>query len=223
MMTQGKATIFRFDRERDSQPYYATYSFPFAFGMTILDVLLYVREHCDHTLSFSYCCRNGHCGLCGVVVNGAPCLSCHETAVRELVIEPLDQQAVVRDLMLEPGVYSRRIEALQLFLCREQPAAALPEYIGGDDLWQIKVASRCVECRCCDAACPLHKAASPFQGPSGFVLLARHFFDPRDDLDRRCLLRAGRIEQCIRCGKCSRVCPHQVDPAGIIRKLQSFV
>ena len=42
-----------------------TFDFPFEPGMSALDVALYVQRYADGTFTFSYCCRNSHCGLCG--------------------------------------------------------------------------------------------------------------------------------------------------------------
>jgi succinate dehydrogenase/fumarate reductase iron-sulfur protein len=222
MMEQGKVKIFRFDPDKDKAPHYETYSFPFENGMTVLDVLLYVRNHTDSTLSFTYCCRNGHCGLCGVIANKVPCLSCHEAAVQELTIDPLDKQTVVRDLLIEQSIYTSRIGKLKLFMCREKTDALVrPEFISTESFEPIKIASRCVECKCCDAACPLEIGEDKFLGPSGFVLLTRHFLDPRDELDRNYLLKDGNIEHCIHCGRCTRVCPHNVDPENMISRLQA--
>jgi succinate dehydrogenase/fumarate reductase iron-sulfur protein len=220
-MKQGEVNIFRYNPEEAEAPHYETYYFPFTTGMTILDVLLYVRNNTDSRLGFSYCCRNGHCGLCGVIVDGTPCLACRESAKREMTIEPLSKQAVIRDLIVEQNEYSSRIEKLKLFLCREQEVTLTePEFINMQDFARMKVASRCVECKCCDAACSLINPKADFLGPSGFVLLARHFFDPRDTLERSDLLKNGNIEQCIHCRHCSKVCPHNIDPEKIIREMQ---
>lgn len=37
--------------------------------MTVLDVLNLIRDRLDPTLCYDCCRRNGHCGLCGVMVD----------------------------------------------------------------------------------------------------------------------------------------------------------
>ena len=213
-------TVFRFDPEIDQLPHRQTFPFPFEPGMSALDVALHVQHHLDGTFTFSYCCRNSHCGLCGALVNGRPGLLCREPATREMTLEPLECLPVLRDLTVDRAPYEERMPALRLFLDRTRPPAEEPEYVAPPDQERFKVASRCVECYLCLAACPVF-AENPheFLGPAGFAQLGRHAFDPRDELDRRLMAATAGAHLCIGCGACDDVCPHGVGPCGIIAEL----
>jgi succinate dehydrogenase/fumarate reductase iron-sulfur protein len=97
----GKAKVFRFDPLIDAEPYYKEYSFCFAPGLTVLDVLNQIYEQQDATLAYTYCCRNGHCGICGVTVNHKPVLMCKQAATVEMIIEPLQNISVKKDLIID--------------------------------------------------------------------------------------------------------------------------
>lgn len=129
----GRVTVFRFDPEIDLLPHRQTFQFPFEPGMTALDAALYVQHELDGTLAFSYCCRNSHCGLCGVLVNGRPGLLCREPATREMSLEPLDCLPVLRDLTVDRASYEQRMPGLCLFLERNRPPAEEPEYVAPPD------------------------------------------------------------------------------------------
>jgi len=216
----GQVTIFRFDPETDLLPHRQTFSFPFESGMTALDVALYVQRRLDGTLTFSYCCRNSHCGTCGALVNGRPGLLCREPVTREVTLEPLDCLPVLRDLTVDRAPYEERMLALRLFAHRSQLPAEEPERVCRSDQERFKVASRCVECYLCLAACPAF-AEKPheFLGPAGFAQLGRHAFDPRDELDRGLIAASAGAHHCTGCGACDDVCPHSVGPCAIIEKL----
>lgn len=221
---EGIAKIFRFDPETDTAPHYQNYSFEYRSGMTVLDVLNEIYEKQDQTLSYCYCCRNRHCGLCGVMVNGAPTLSCKRHAEPELVIEPLKGFPVLKDLYVDREAYEKNRPELRLMLERNHPPETEPEQIDMDSFEKFKLASRCIECYCCVSACPVY-ARSPhsFLGPSGFVLEARHFFDPRDELDRSLILKSEGIDKCIQCGLCSKACMLDVNPCGVIGLLKERI
>ena len=219
----GKAKVFRFDPLIDAEPYYKEYSFGFAPGLTVLDVLNQIYEQQDATLAYTYCCRNGHCGICGVTVNHKPVLMCKQAAAAEMIIEPLQNISVKKDLIIDREEYEIKRPKLRLFLERQCHAGQEPERIDMNAFDNFKIASRCVECFCCLAVCPIYKNhPHSFTGPAAFALEARHVFDPRDELNRGLLLKSEGIGLCTECGLCSGVCPHKVDPCGLIKKIKKL-
>jgi len=201
-MEKGKVTIFRYNPEIEQQPYYADYEFPFEPGMSVLDVAFYIYEKIDGSFSFSYCCRNSHCGLCGAKINGQPGLMCRESATREMVLEPLDNLPVLRDLVVDRKDYEESMRGLRLFLDRVNAPGSEPERIELGDLDRFKVVSRCVECYSCVSTCPaVRESKHEFLGPAGIVQLARHAFDPRDELNRELIAYSSGLYNCTLCGE----------------------
>jgi succinate dehydrogenase/fumarate reductase iron-sulfur protein len=218
---KGEAKVLRYNPQKDKEPYYQIYQFVFEKGMTALDVLNQIYEEQDSTLGYSYCCRNGHCGMCGVSVNKKPVLLCKQAALPNMVIDPLQNISVVKDLIINREEYERKLPKLRLFLERQCKASHEPEHIDMKKFEKFKTASRCVECFSCISICPVYKNnPHTFKGPAAYALEARHFFDPRDEQNRSLLLKSEGIDLCSECGLCSKVCPHKVEPSGLIKTMK---
>ncbi|ABL87426.1 ferredoxin [Pyrobaculum islandicum DSM 4184] len=92
-------------RGRNGAQYYQSYIVEISENITILDLLLLIREKLDGTLSMRYACRMGVCGACAMVINGVPRLACtvkiSDLKTDEIFIEPLKGKKVIKDLVTE--------------------------------------------------------------------------------------------------------------------------
>jgi len=85
--------IFRYDPEKDKEPYYQSYKVEIRrSGMLMLEGLNQVKWEQDPTLSFRRSCREGVCGSDGLNVNGVNMLSCmtkiEDLGTDHIVIQP---------------------------------------------------------------------------------------------------------------------------------------
>nr|NIN53125.1 2Fe-2S iron-sulfur cluster binding domain-containing protein [Nitrososphaeria archaeon] len=177
-----KVTIFRYDPERDVKPRYEFFRVPYREDLTILGVLRYIYEEYDGSLAFNYECRFGVCGLCAVKVNGRPILACKTMAQREMVIEPLSNLPVIRDLVADRSGFSKAIMRIRPFLERVTPPKTEPEKLKPRNFETYTGACRCTRCLNCLSVCPPASAArNEYSGPAVMVELSKYMFDPRDE------------------------------------------
>jgi succinate dehydrogenase / fumarate reductase iron-sulfur subunit len=119
-------------------------------------------------VAFDHDCREGICGMCGVVVNGAPhgprkaTTTCqlHMRSFKdgdELWIEPWRAQAlpVVKDLIVDRSAFDRIIQAGGFISARAgSPQDANAILIPKPDADNAFEAAACIGCGACVAACP---------------------------------------------------------------------
>ncbi len=140
--------------------------------MSFLEMLDVVNEGLiekgQEPIAFDHDCREGICGQCGVVVNGAPhgprraTTTCqlHMRSFKdgdELTLEPWRAGGfpVVKDLMVDRGAFDRIIAAggfVSVATGNAPEANDIP--IGKDDADYAMDAAACIGCGACVAACP---------------------------------------------------------------------
>lgn len=96
--------VYRFNPETDENPYFDTFEVEFHVEerKTVMNLLEYIGDHLDGTLSFYMhsVCGQGICGRCGVKVNGMIRLACNTLLTGEdIVLEPVNEK-VVKDLVV---------------------------------------------------------------------------------------------------------------------------
>ena len=64
--------VLRYDPEKDAEPHFQSYQVPFSDDTSVLQGLLYIKDHLDGSLTFRWSCRMAICGSCGKMVNGKP-------------------------------------------------------------------------------------------------------------------------------------------------------
>jgi len=181
-----KVQVYRFDPSVDNEPYYDNYEVPFKFEkMKILDVLRYIQEKIDGSLSFTWDCRLWNCGLCGVTVNKRPCSACltdvKSLAVNNsLLIEPMPNYPVIKDLVIDRTVEIEQMRKAGIkydryngeFSLDKIPEVIDPEKIAFFRDWYLA----CIDCLVCNSACPAFsnilpipkmKATAPGRGMKG--------------------------------------------------------
>jgi len=222
-METSKITLRRYDPEGRGS-YLENYQVPLEPGLTVLQALKYIYENHDGSLAFSYGCRYGKCGACAVMVNGRPCLSCRESAGKEMIIEPLRNFPVVKDLVVDRREFDAHLDKVRPWLHRHLKPAMEPEDLDPKDFDDFRVVSRCIECLSCLTVCPVFTAGKyEYAGPSLHVHLARHILDPRDDLNRIPMAFSEGIFHCTECGRCQEVCPSKIKiPRQVIEKIREL-
>jgi len=216
-MNQGRTVhvkIYRFDPERDPSPHYDEFRIEIEGVTKILELLELIYQKFDPTLAYRSSCRVGKCGVCSVMVNGKPVLACRENVPDAVVlIEPLPNYPVIRDLVLDREKYDQRTKELASAtgLDNEKWDVSLQGW-SSSDLESYDRLGKCIECLVCDAVCPvLSLSREDYGGPALFRQEA--FLE----LDQR-ILRSGlspserlHLEYCSTCKACSTICPKEVE------------
>ena len=97
-----KVTVVRTNPETGMRPVKVTYDVLSQDKMRVMDALNYIRENHDSSLAFRFSCRYyAKCGTCAAMVNGKPVLTCYEEARDGMLVEPLANFPVIRDLVVD--------------------------------------------------------------------------------------------------------------------------
>jgi fumarate reductase iron-sulfur subunit len=98
-----KVRIARFDPAVDEATRFQDYEVPLKPRMTVMDVLDYIYENLDPTISYykHTACYRSACGRCNATINGKPSLSCNTEVTGDLTVGPLSHFNVIRDLVVE--------------------------------------------------------------------------------------------------------------------------
>ena len=225
--------IAKYNPNTDDEKKYITYQIPVEKWTTVLEAILDVKKHFDHSVGVRYSCRQATCGSCGMIINGKPRLACF-TKIDELdsdvvTVEPMNNFPIVRDLAvkfdrlfethhkLKPYVISDDIEV------PENPKELLQT---PEELEQFVQFSGCIKCGLCNSACPTMATDSSFIGPQALAQAYRYMADNRDkgkDDRLKIIDDSHGIWRCHFAGSCSQVCPKGVDPAMGIQLLRGYL
>jgi succinate dehydrogenase/fumarate reductase iron-sulfur protein len=212
-----KVQVYRFDPSVDQEPCYRDYEVPFLFEkMKVLDVLRYIQEKLDATLSFTWDCRLWNCGLCGISANKRPCSACLtdvQSVVSDdgLLIEPLPNYPVIKDLVIDRTIETEQMRKVGIqydrhngeFSLDKIPEIMDPERVAFFRDWYLA----CIDCLACSSACPAFSTQGEFIGPHLSVRLAKYLAHPTDEGNRAKQGADGAIFRCLNCRRCDIVCP----------------
>jgi succinate dehydrogenase / fumarate reductase iron-sulfur subunit len=228
-------SIYRYNPEKDAAPYMQDYEIPMPAGkdLMVLDVLNLVKER-DTSVSYRRSCREGVCGSDGMNINGKNGLGCI-TPVSEatkgkndkIILRPLPGMPVIRDLVIDMGVFYKQYESIKPYLSNNTPRPAIERLQSPEDRAKLDGLYECILCACCSTACPsFWWNPEKFVGPAGLLQAYRFLADTRDTSTEERLADLDDPFSVFRCRgimNCVNVCPKGLNPTRAIGHIRGML
>lgn len=223
--------IFRYDPDKDKEPYYQTYKVELRRpGYLMLDALNQIKWEQDPTLTYRRSCREGVCGSDGLNVNGVNMLSCM-TKVEDLgsdhiVVQPLPGMNVMRDLVVDVDDFFNKFITVKPYLIRKTPNPDKEIYQSPEDRKKLDGLYECILCGCCSSSCPSYWADKKYLGPNAFLRAWRYIVDSRDEgaEERLPILNdKNGVWRCHTIYNCVEACPKELNPTEAIMNIRKML
>ncbi len=238
--------IFKIIRqEKDSQSAVKIYHLEVEAGNTILDCLNRIKWEQDGTLAFRKNCRNTICGSCAMRINGRSALACkenvgneigkfaanlkaHPDAIPEIVIAPLGNMPVIKDLVVDMSQFWDNLEMVAPYVSTNSRQVPEKEFLQTpEERERLEQTGNCIMCGACYSECNAIEVNSEFVGPHALAKAYRMVEDSRDrDTENRLEKYNQDIQGvwgCTRCYYCNTVCPMDVSPLEQITKIKQEI
>ena len=199
-------------------------------NQTVLDVVTWIQQMADPTLSYRFSCRVGMCGSCAMMVNGEPRWTCRThvqkvAAEGTLEIAPLRNLPVIKDLVADMDPFFDKWVAAE---ARHHPSAGrnddfAPVQARDAARAEADLGIECINCGICHAACDTVAGNPDYLGPAALQRAWTLLNDSRD-ADAQGILAAvsgrGGCHNCHSMGSCAQYCPNELNPMRAIAGLK---
>jgi len=229
-----KFKIYRYDGQNED---YDTYEVPHKEGQTVLDVLFYIQENLDDSLSFRYSCRGAVCGSCAMLIDKVPRLACRtqtksvkdqksdiehyealdegeELSEKYILVEPLPHLDVKKDLIVDMEKFFENYEKIKPYLkSNEEPEKE--HLMETKKVSELEDYTNCILCAACFGSCPVNGKNEYYLGPAALAKLYRFHIDSRESNEENRLELADYEDGWWACDfytNCRKVCPKDVPP-----------
>ncbi len=242
-----KFLIYRDSGEGNN--HYERFEVPVLEGTSILDALFHIQDYYDSSLAFRFACRGAICGSCGMTIDKVPLLACRtqistvKTVKRpinlpefkfgdlsdwdpenEILIEPLPNMTVLKDLVVDMGPFWRFYREVEPFFERElnyipPESTQLPS-----QMKKIEHLVYCILCGLC-WACPVSNKNPKYLGPAQLAKAERFISDSRISKEKQNIIvshvqKEDGVPACEKYFVCNRVCPKGVLPGTAIKDIR---
>ena len=218
------------DRGVTSSNVRTAFEVPAHDNQTVLDVVSWIQQNADPTLSYRFACRVGMCGSCAMIVNGVPRWTCRTHISKVLkgngvTIGPLRNLPRIKDLVVDMDPFFDKWIAAE---GAHHPSATRDDPIAPvDETSPARRAANagidCINCSVCYAACDTVAGNTDYLGPAALQRAWTLLNDAKDD-GRASIMEAvsttGGCQNCHSMGSCTAHCPIELDPMGAIAGLK---
>jgi fumarate reductase iron-sulfur subunit len=199
-------------------------------SQTILDVVAWIQQNEDPTLSYRFACRVGMCGSCAMMVNGQPRWTCR-THVKKVLkdnrieIAPLRNLPVIKDLAADMDpFFDKWVKAEGVFHPTKSRHDAI-EKINPQTRMRVEADAgiECINCSVCHAACDVVAVNPDYLGPAALNRAWTLYNDAKDGAGQSILDAVSQNGGCHNChsvGSCTHFCPNELNPMKAIAGLK---
>jgi len=142
-------------------------------------------------------------------------------AGREVLVEPLPNLPVIRDLAVDMTSFFEKHEQVEPYLV---PSGPMPDREYRTErvlVSELEKFTNCILCAACYGACPVNAEDARYIGPAALAQAYRFAFDPRDERGKERLAiedKPSGWQACRFYANCHKVCPKGVPPNYAISK-----
>lgn len=224
-------SIYRYDPEKDTKPYFKKYQIEITTNeVKLLDLLVKLKSTQDDSLSFRRSCREGICGSDGININGKNDLACL-TNIRDLKqpirLAPLPGLPVIRDLIVDMTQFFNQYHSIKPYIVNNTSTPETERIQTQAERAELDGLYECILCACCSTQCPsFWWNPDKFIGPSGLLNAYRFIADSRDTITNERLDYLNdpyRLFRCHTIMNCVDVCPKHLNPTSAIGKIKELM
>lgn len=222
--------VFRFNPENDRKPHFENYKVDAQPTDRVLDLLEYVKDHFDGTLSFRRSCAHGVCGSDAIRINGRNYLACkvlvQDIKSNKISIEPILGLKVIKDLIVDMEPFFEHYRSIIPYLINDETPPAQERAQSPEERERFDDTTKCILCAACTTSCPSFWANELYVGPAAIVNAHRFIFDSRDRgaAERlRILNDQFGVYRCHTIFNCTEACPREIEVTQAVGEVKKAI
>ena len=196
----------------------------------MLDLLEYVKNYHDGTLTFRRSCAHGICGSDAVRINGVNRLACkvlvQTLKTKTIKIEPLLGMRVIKDLVVDMEPFFENYRSVMPYFVNNNPPPSKERLQSPEQRERFDDTTKCILCASCSTSCPSYWANEEYVGPAAIVNAHRFIFDSRDQAGAERLQILNDVMGVYRCHtifNCTDACPREIEITQAIGEVKKAI
>ena len=210
----------------------------------LLNLIMYVKNYLDGTLTFRRSCAHGVCGSDAMRINSVNRLAC-KVLMRDLLpapargrsagstakadkpltvtIEPIRGLPVEKDLVVDMEPFFDAYRRVKPYLITTGNPPTKERIQSQTDRARYDDTTKCILCACCTTSCPVFWNEGSYFGPAAIVNAHRFIFDSRDEGAAERLEILNEIDGVWRCRttvNCTEACPRGIQVTKAIQEVK---